>query len=147
MNIHDLTDTEKIEYLIHFENEIAQIYETAAIKGPIHLRGGNEKILIKIFKQINTDDTVFATWANHLEALLHCIPREKVKKRILDGHSMAMNFPEYNFYTSTAHNWWQCNLASGGASHTVEIQFKPANGGDTAVVRARTLIIEFKAGN
>ena len=54
---------------------------------------------------------------------------------------------EYNFYTSTAHNWWQCNLASGGASHTVEIQFKPANGGDIAVVRARTLIIEFKAGN
>ncbi|KKQ38592.1 MAG: Transketolase central region-containing protein [Candidatus Roizmanbacteria bacterium GW2011_GWA2_37_7] len=104
MNIHDLTDTEKIEYLIHFENEIAQIYETAAIKGPIHLRGGNEKILIKIFKQINTDDTVFATWANHLEALLHCIPREKVKKRILDGHSMAMNFPEYNFYTSSIVN-------------------------------------------
>ena len=54
---------------------------------------------------------------------------------------------EYNFYTSTAHNWWQCNLASGGASHTVEIQFKPSYNGDAALVRARSLIIEFKAGN
>ena len=54
---------------------------------------------------------------------------------------------EYNFYTTTAHNWWQCNLASGGTSHTVEIQFKPSYNGDAALVRARSLIIEFKAGN
>jgi len=104
MDIHTLTNQEKVRYLIDFESEIAKIYETAAINGPIHLRSGNEKQLIKIFKHINKNDIVLATWANHLEALLHGIPREKVKKRILEGHSMAMNFPEYNFYTSAIVN-------------------------------------------
>ncbi len=104
MNINNLNDTEKAEYLADFENEIAKIYGTALIKGPIHLRGGNEKKLIKIFKSIKKTDVVFATWANHLEALLHGIPEGKVKKRILEGHSMAMNFPEYNFYTSAIVN-------------------------------------------
>lgn len=54
---------------------------------------------------------------------------------------------EFGSWTSTAHNWWQCNLTSGGASHKVEIQFMPAYNGDDALVKARSLIIEFKAGN
>ena len=36
--------------LINFENEIAQDYNNAKIKGPIHLSKGNEKQLLKIFK-------------------------------------------------------------------------------------------------
>lgn len=86
--------------LINFENEIADIYQTGAIKGPIHLRDGNEADLIQIFKYINPNDYKFATWANHLEALLSGVPREDVKARILEGRSMAMNFPQYRFYTS-----------------------------------------------
>lgn len=100
MNIHELSDNDKIKYLQDFEKEIEEIYKTGIIRGPIHLRGGNEKQLVDIFKTINKQDTVLATWANHLEALLHNIPREKIKQRILDGQSMAMNFPEFNFYTS-----------------------------------------------
>src|SRR5688500_8752557 len=99
-DISKLTDEEKEKFLIEFENEIAEIYKTGVIRGPIHLRGGNEKQLIQIFKHIKKDDIVLATWANHLEALLHGVPRDKVKKRILEGHSMAMNFVEHNFYTS-----------------------------------------------
>lgn len=95
-----MTDKEKIQYLIDFEKEIEEIYKTGIIRGPIHLRGGNEEQLVNIFKTINQKDIVLATWANHLEALLHGVPREKVKQRILDGQSMAMNFPEYHFYTS-----------------------------------------------
>ena len=92
------------EDLISFEEEIAEIYKTGVIKGPIHLRGGNEQQLIHIFKDIKEEDYVLATWANHLEALLFGIPKEKIKQRILDGHSMAMNFSEYNFYTSAIVN-------------------------------------------
>lgn len=88
------------EELIQFEEEIAQIYQTGAIKGPIHLRDGNEDILIDIFKGIRPQDYVFATWANHLEALLKGVPKNLVKQRILDGRSMAMNFPNFRFYTS-----------------------------------------------
>ncbi len=86
--------------LIAFEEEIAEIYKTGVIKGPIHLRDGNEDALISIFKNIKPEDYKFATWANHLEALLSGVPREKVKARILEGRSMAMNFSEHRFYTS-----------------------------------------------
>lgn len=86
--------------LIDFEKDIAKIYETGVIRGPIHLRGGHEDKLIAIFEYIKENDYVFATWSNHLEALLKGIPSEKVKEKILAGDSMAMNFPEYKFYTS-----------------------------------------------
>jgi len=86
--------------LIDFENDIAEIYKTGIIKGPIHLRNGNEEVLLDIFNFIYDKDYVFSTWANHLHALLKGIPPEKVKARILEGESMAMNFPEYKFYTS-----------------------------------------------
>lgn len=87
--------------LIDFEKDIEQIYQTSVIRGPIHLRDGNEDHLISIFKYYHRKgDYVFSTWANHLHALLAGIPKEKVKARILEGQSMAMNFPEYNFYTS-----------------------------------------------
>lgn len=86
--------------LLDFEAEIASLYEAGKIKGPIHLRDGNAGYLIEIFKDIKNDDYVFATWANHLHALLKGVPAERVRGRILACDSMAMSFPEYNFYTS-----------------------------------------------
>jgi len=87
--------------IVDFEKDIAEIYERGDIRGAIHLRNGNEETLIDIFKAVNTSfDYVYSTWANHVHALLKGIPPEKVKQRILDGNSMAMNFPEYRFYTS-----------------------------------------------
>ena len=88
------------EYLSNFEKEISGLYLSGKIRGPVHLRNGNETQLIKIFKDITSDDYVFSTWANHLHALLKGIPSDRVKARILEGESMAMNFPEYRFYTS-----------------------------------------------
>lgn len=87
--------------LIDFETDIESVYQTGAIRGPIHLRGGNEDYLIDIFKRFyKPGDYVFSTWANHLHALLAGIDPERIKDRILEGESMAMNFPEHNFYTS-----------------------------------------------
>ena len=86
--------------LIDFENSIAEIYKSGVIRGAIHLRDGNEDVLIDIFKNVKSEVYVFATWANHLEALLKGIPPESVRARIMAGDSMAMNFPDYNFYTS-----------------------------------------------
>lgn len=89
------------QFIVDFEKDIAKIYERGDIRGAIHLRDGNEDILVNIFKGINTSfDYVYSTWANHVHALLKGIPPDKVKQRILDGNSMAMNFPEYRFYTS-----------------------------------------------
>lgn len=86
--------------LIDFEKEISELYESGVIRGPIHLRNGNESILIDIFKEIKDNDYVFSTWANHLHAMLKGIPKEKIKNRILESQSMAMNFPEERFFTS-----------------------------------------------
>ena len=39
----------KASDLINFEKEIAEIYESGQISAPIHLRDGNEQILVGIF--------------------------------------------------------------------------------------------------
>lgn len=100
--------------LIKFEEEIAAIYQTGVIKGPIHLRDGNEDILIDIFKDIKVTDYKFTTWSNHLESLLSGVPKENVKQRILDGKSMANNWPEYRFYSSAIVGGI-CSIATGVA--------------------------------
>jgi pyruvate dehydrogenase E1 component alpha subunit len=88
------------EELIDFEKDIADLYEKGFIKFPIHLSSGNEDQLIDIFKDIKDTDWVFSTWRSHYHALLHNIPKEKVKQQILDGNSITLCFPEHNFYTS-----------------------------------------------
>jgi TPP-dependent pyruvate/acetoin dehydrogenase alpha subunit len=83
-----------------FEIEIQRIYELGDIKAPIHLRNNNEADLCSIFKNVRKKDYVFSTWASHLHALLKGIPPEAVKKKILDGKSITLHFPEHNFYSS-----------------------------------------------
>jgi len=92
----------KSEELIQFEKEIADIYEAGEIKAPVHLRDGNEEKLVEIFKnlKITKEDYVFSTWASHLHALLKGIPREQVKKDILEGRSITLHYAEHNFYSS-----------------------------------------------
>lgn len=88
------------ESLITFEENIARLYEDGAIRAPVHLRDGNEDNLIEIFKDINHEDYVFSTWASHLHALLKGVPQERIVSEILQGRSISLNFPDYNFYSS-----------------------------------------------
>jgi len=48
---------------------------------------------------------------------------------------------DHDIYTIAAMNWWVCGLTPG--AHTVRIQFRPYFEIDKAIVRNRTLIIEF----
>lgn len=86
--------------LLDFEKDIAACFERGGIKAPIHLHGGNEDKLIEIFRCIKTDDYVFSTHRSHYQALLKGVPPELVKSEIIKGHSISLQFPEYNFYTS-----------------------------------------------
>jgi pyruvate dehydrogenase E1 component alpha subunit len=86
--------------LIDFENDIQDIYKTGAIRGPIHLRDGNEEHLIKVFENVKSDDYVFTTWASHLECLLKGVPPEDVKRKILEGKSITLMFPKHKVYSS-----------------------------------------------
>jgi pyruvate dehydrogenase E1 component alpha subunit len=86
--------------LIEFEKDIASIFEQGKIKAPIHLHGGNESELIKIFKNIKPTDWVLSTHRSHYHALLKGVPPELVKVEILKGHSITLNFQRYKFLTS-----------------------------------------------
>jgi pyruvate dehydrogenase E1 component alpha subunit len=90
------------EDIVSFEQEIAAIFATGAIRAPVHLRAGREDQLIQIFRerQIGTDDYVFGYWDSHELALLKGVPREALKQAILDGKSISLCFPEYKLLCS-----------------------------------------------
>jgi pyruvate dehydrogenase E1 component alpha subunit len=83
-----------------FERQVADAFNAGKIRAPVHLDGGNEEGLIKAFETIAPDDYVFCTWRSHYKALLHGIPPERVMAEIMAGHSIALCFPEYRFYSS-----------------------------------------------
>ena len=89
------------QYLIDFESEVKEIYERGDIKAPVHLSGGNEEQLIKIFEDVNEDDWVFSSWRNHYHALLHGIPRDTLMDLIVRGRSMSIHSKEPKFYSSS----------------------------------------------
>lgn len=88
--------------LIHFEQEIADIFATGVIRAPVHLRSGREDALIKIFEEeaIGKEDYIFGYWDSHELALLKGVPREELKKAILEGKSISLCFPQYKVLCS-----------------------------------------------
>ena len=89
-----------VKDLIDFEKDIADIFNQAKIKAPIHLHGNNEIQLLKIFENINSEDWIFSSWRSHYHCLLKGVPKKQLKKDILDGKSMTLLYPEYKIYTS-----------------------------------------------
>lgn len=90
------------EDIVAFEEEIAAIFATGAIRAPVHLRAGREDQLIKIFKDHNIggDDYVFGFWDSHELALLKGVPREELKQAIVEGKSISLCFPKYKVLCS-----------------------------------------------
>jgi hypothetical protein len=88
------------EELISFEDEIGDLYLANKLPFLFHLSGGNEKELISIFEKIDENDYVISNHRNHYHALLHGIPPEAVKSRILNGQSMFIYDRRRNFFCS-----------------------------------------------
>ena len=86
--------------LIAFEEEVAEAFAQGKIHAPIHLSGGNELQLIRIFQKVWPEDWVLSTWRSHYHALLRGVPHNLVMDEILAGRSMNLHFPEYKFLTS-----------------------------------------------
>jgi len=89
-----------VSELIAFEEEVAAAFSKGLIHGPVHLSGGNEEQLIRIFKEVKPEDWVLSTWRSHYHALLKSIPRERVMADILASRSMMLHYPEHKFLTS-----------------------------------------------
>ena len=62
------------ESLIAFEEDIKAEFLAAKIHAPVHLAGGNEEQLIRIFKEVNEEDWLFLTYRNHYHCLLKGMP-------------------------------------------------------------------------
>jgi pyruvate dehydrogenase E1 component alpha subunit len=88
------------EQLIAFEDHIADCFNNAMIKAPIHLYYGNEEQMIDIFKNVQPEDWIFCTWRSHYQCLLKGVPQEQIKQDILEGKSITLCYPEYNIYSS-----------------------------------------------
>ena len=90
-----------IERLKKFELLVKEKYEQGLIRAPIHLSGGNEKPLIKIFKKIKKSDWVISNWRSHYHAILHGVPEKEILNEIIKGKSMSLNFKKYKFISSS----------------------------------------------
>lgn len=88
------------EQLVDFETDIANCFNNAMIKAPVHLYDGNEEQMISIFKNVKPEDWVFCSWRSHYQCLLKGVPQEQLKQDILDGKSITLCYPEYNIYSS-----------------------------------------------
>ena len=98
MNLENIAETSK--KLREFEKKISQAFLEGKAKPPIHFSYGNEKELIKIFKNIKKEDWICTTYRNHYHALLRGIPEKLLEKQIYEGNSMHIMSREYNFVTS-----------------------------------------------
>ena len=88
------------DYLIKFEEDVAELFNKAKIKAPVHLYYGNEDNIIKVFNNINSEDWVFCSWRSHYQCLLKGVPREVLMKNIIDGKSISLCFPDHKIYSS-----------------------------------------------
>lgn len=84
------------EELIAFEDEIAECFNQAQIKAPVHLYDGNEQQIIDVFSKhnIGPEDWVLGSWRSHYQCLLKGVPKEKLKKAILQGRSISLCFKD-----------------------------------------------------
>jgi pyruvate dehydrogenase E1 component alpha subunit len=88
------------EELIAFEADIAERFNRGEIRAPIHLHGGCEAQLIKVFETIDRADWICSNWRSHYHALLHGIPPDLVRAEIMAGRSMTLCFPVYRMISS-----------------------------------------------
>lgn len=89
-----------VESLIAFERDIADLFNSGAIRAPIHLDGGNEEQLIEIFKDVGPNDWICGSWRQHYHALLRGVPPERLKTEIMAGRSITLCISEYRVISS-----------------------------------------------
>ena len=81
------------------------------LRSPLHLSGGNEDELIKIFKDVKPQDWIFTTYRSHYHALLKGVPQDWLKQWVLDNKSIHVMNKEHKIVTSA--------IVGGTLSHAV----------------------------
>lgn len=86
--------------LIDFETEIAEAFNAAAIRAPVHLYSGNEAQMIDIFRDVRAEDWVLCSWRSHYQCLLKGVPKATLRADIMAGKSISLCYPEYRILSS-----------------------------------------------
>lgn len=91
----------KKQDLINFTKEVVSEWEKGETFGPVHLSGGNEEQLIKIFKNIKKRDWVFSTHRSHYHALLKSKDKKwLINEIIVKANSSHINSSKHKIFTS-----------------------------------------------
>ena len=88
------------ENLIAFEEDIANTFNDGKIKAPVHFYSNNEEEMLKVFQEIKPEDYVTCSWRSHYQCLLKGVPLERLKKDIIEGKSISLNYPDHRIFSS-----------------------------------------------
>lgn len=88
------------EGLRAFTTRIADYFNAARIRAPVHLDDGNEASLIRYFQGVGPNDWICCSWRAHYKCLLRGVPPEELEREILAGHSISLCFPKYRVLSS-----------------------------------------------
>lgn len=102
------------EELIELENKIVQKYNDGELPYFMHMCGGNEDQLIKIFEEISEGDYIFSTHRAHYHYMLAGASEEDIIKKINKGESMFIFDKKLNFLSSSVLAG-TCGIAAGVA--------------------------------
>jgi pyruvate dehydrogenase E1 component alpha subunit len=88
------------EELIAFEKQVADLFNDGKIRSPVHLSGGNEKSLIRLFERIKPDDWIFTTYRSHYHALLKGVDKDWLIDWIKQNKSIHLMNKEHKIVSS-----------------------------------------------
>jgi len=87
--------------LVDFEKNIIKEFKKGETYGPVHLSGGNEDALIKIFKKVKPQDWIFSTHRSHYHALLKSQDKKWLTDEIIkNANSSHINSRTHKIFTS-----------------------------------------------
>ena len=110
--------------LINFEDVIVELWEKGEINASVHLSGGNEEQLIKLFKQISPQDYVFSTWRNHYHYLLHTGRWSVLMDEICNrGHRLCGGMSRSMHTIDRSHNFFSSAIVAGCCSIAVGVAY------------------------
>jgi len=89
-----------VQDLIQFSDDVAVLYNSGEIRAPVHLDGGNERNLIRVFEKVGHGDWVCGSWRMHYKCLLKGVPYDELIADIREHHSIALCYPEYRIISS-----------------------------------------------
>lgn len=100
--------------LANFEARIAALWEEGELPYLLHLQGGEEGIMLDIFRRVKSGDWFFGSHRSHYLALLCGLSEEHVEEQIRLGNSMFLYSREKNLYVSAILGG-TCGIAVGVA--------------------------------